>query len=202
MGKEWPEVPIGAVAGPVQRLVEPVPGVIYRQIGVRLWGQGAYERESMDGGATKYKTLNRVEAGDIIVNKIWARNGSVAMVPDELAGCHGSGEFPTFAVAPERLLPRWFHWATRTRWFSLQNVTGHRAAPMTPTISKTGSRLRCMRWFCTFRPSAQVWRRCFHTRMKDHRRPVTVLRPVTKMNVNIWCRWFSSGASRSLNRKS
>jgi type I restriction enzyme S subunit len=64
-----------------------VPGTAYRQIGVKLWGEGAYEREPMDGGATKYAQLFRAEAGDVIVNKIWARNGSVAVVPDALAGC-------------------------------------------------------------------------------------------------------------------
>ena len=117
MGYGWPEVTIAEVAQPVERLVEPIPGVMYRQVGVRLWGHGAYEREAIDGAATKYKSLNCVEAGDIIVNKIWARNGSVGVVTDDLAGGHGSGEFPTFAVDPERLLPRWFHCATRTRWF-------------------------------------------------------------------------------------
>ncbi len=117
MGYGWPEVTIAEVAQPVERLVEPIPGVMYRQVGVRLWGHGAYEREAIDGAATKYKSLNCVEAGDIIVNKIWARNGSVGVVTDDLAGCHGSGEFPTFAVDPRKLMPRWFHWITRTRWF-------------------------------------------------------------------------------------
>jgi len=112
-----PEIPLGEVAVPVERPEVPIPGRDYRQVGVRLWGQGAYERELLDGGMTKYKTLNRVEAGDIIVNKIWARNGSVAVVTDELAGCFCSSEFPTFAPSPDKLVPRWFHWITETRWF-------------------------------------------------------------------------------------
>jgi type I restriction enzyme S subunit len=113
----WPTVTIGEVADPVDRSEAPLPGVTYRQIGVRLWGEGAYERESMDGADTKYKTLNRVEAGDIIVNKIWARNGSVSVVTPALGGCFCSGEFPLFRPRPERLDPEWFYWITRTRWF-------------------------------------------------------------------------------------
>jgi type I restriction enzyme S subunit len=90
---------------------------MYRQIGVRLWGEGAYERESIDGGQTRYGTLSHVEADDIIVNKIWARNGSVAVVPSALAGCYASGEFPTFIPDRENLETRWFHWMAKTPFF-------------------------------------------------------------------------------------
>ena len=89
---------------------------MYRQIGVRLWGEGAYEREPVDGGATQYATLFETRAGDIVINKIWARNGSVAVVDDRLAGSFGSGEFPMFSPTPT-LLPRWAHWLTKWRPF-------------------------------------------------------------------------------------
>jgi type I restriction enzyme S subunit len=110
-------VPLGEVASPVERPEVPVPGKVYRQVGVKLWGEGAYEREAIDGSQTKYKTLSRVEADDIIVNKIWARNGSVALVHESLAGAYVSGEFPTFSPTPGKLEPRWFHWRTKTKSF-------------------------------------------------------------------------------------
>jgi type I restriction enzyme, S subunit len=91
-----------------------MPGQIYRQLGVQLWGRGAYEREELEGSQTKYKSLSRVEAGDIVVNKIWARNGSVAVVPPDLAGCYVSGEFPSFSASLDKLDPAWFHWYTKT----------------------------------------------------------------------------------------
>ena len=94
--KPWPKVRLGEVLTPVERVETPIPGKSYRQIGVKLWGEGAYERETMDGGSTKYRQLFRAEAGDVIVNKIWARNGSVAVVSESLSGCVGSGEFPMF----------------------------------------------------------------------------------------------------------
>jgi type I restriction enzyme S subunit len=114
---KWSLVHIGDVADPVGRSEAPVPGKVYRQIGVRLWGQGAYEREILDGVQTKYQTLFRVENGDIVVNKIWARNGSVAVVTNELAGCYASGEFPIFSSNRNQLNPRWFHWITKASWF-------------------------------------------------------------------------------------
>lgn len=105
---------------PIERAESPSPGAIYRQIGVRLWGGGAYERESIDGSQTQYRTLSRVDADDIVVNKIWARNGSVAVVPKELAGGYVSSEFPTFVPVREILEPRWFHWLTKTADFWAQ----------------------------------------------------------------------------------
>lgn len=114
---KWPTMPLEAIVSPVERLEIPIPGKPYRQVGVRLWGEGAYERELLDGGETKYKTLSRVEADDIVVNKIWARNGSVAVVSKKLAGSYVSGEFPTFKPAAEKLEPRWFHWLTKTPTF-------------------------------------------------------------------------------------
>jgi len=117
MSKKFPLATLGEVVTSVKRSVVPVPGTTYRQIGVKLWGRGAYEREPMDGAQTKYRTLFRVEAGDIIVNKIWARNGSVAIVEESLAGCYGSSEFPIFAPIQEKLDCRWLHWLTKTRSF-------------------------------------------------------------------------------------
>lgn len=117
MSATLPRAPLREAAEPVSRSVIPSPGENYRQLGVSLWGKGAYEREPVDGGLTKYQQLFRAEHGDIVVNKIWARNGSVAVVDDSLAGCHGSNEFPMFAPIEGRLEPRWMHWITKTKDF-------------------------------------------------------------------------------------
>jgi type I restriction enzyme, S subunit len=114
---KWRTVSLSEVVTPAQRGETPLAGTAYRQIGVKLWGEGAYERETVDGSLTKYTQLFRAEAGDIIVNKIWARNGSVAVVPDSLSGSFGSAEFPMFAPKRDRLDPRWMRWLTKTPGF-------------------------------------------------------------------------------------
>lgn len=117
MKQVWPRVLLGDVLSQVQRDEAPAFGKKYRQIGVRLWGQGAYERESIDGSQTQYAKLFEAREGDIIVNKIWARNGSVAVVNDFLSGSWGSTEFPLFEPDRARLNPRWMHWITKAPWF-------------------------------------------------------------------------------------
>ncbi len=117
MHNSWPTVALGKVAPHIRRPETPIPGKKYRQIGVRLWGDGAYERESLDGAATQYSVFHRVEADDIIVNKIWARHGSVSVVPPQLDGCYCSGEYPLFRPNEAKISPRWFYWMTKMRWF-------------------------------------------------------------------------------------
>jgi len=117
MKTNWPNIKLGEVVTMTARSEVPSPGTTYRQIGVKLWGEGAYERETIDGIKTKYAHLFRAETGDIIVNKIWARNGSVAVVPSSLSGSYGSGEFPMFVPKPDSLDSRWMHWITKTPTF-------------------------------------------------------------------------------------
>lgn len=121
----WPVVALGEVAKRVQRSEMPQPGTPYRQIGVRLWGQGAYQRETVDGSETRYPVFYRVQKDDIIVNKIWARNGSVAVVTTNLDGSFGSSEFPTYEVDRTILLPGWFAWFTKTPelWVQCDNLS-------------------------------------------------------------------------------
>ena len=113
----WPLVPLSAVATPVDRSIVVEPDKRYRTIGVKLWGEGAYERETIDGAQTAARTLSLVRAGDLIINKIWVRHGSTAIASDTVDGCAASGEFPTFTLNPELVIPRWLHWMTKTRDF-------------------------------------------------------------------------------------
>ena len=115
--KNWPSVKLKDVLTGANRWEKTVPGVPYRQVGVRLWGEGAYERETVDGATTKYNQLNRVEIGDVIVNKIWARNGSVSVIDALTDGCYCSNEFPLYCPDRKQIESRWLFWMTKTRWF-------------------------------------------------------------------------------------
>ncbi len=103
MTQAWESVRLEQVLKPVNRRESPITGKAYRQTGIKLWGVGAYERECIDGSQTKYPTLSRVETDDLVVNKIWARNGSIAIIQPELNNTWVSNEFPTFEPEKERL---------------------------------------------------------------------------------------------------
>lgn len=115
--KAWPKVALGEICTSAHRFTTPIPGEIYRQLGVRLWGEGAYEREKIDGVDTKYANFNRIAANDLVVNKIWARNGAVAVATPEQADTYVSTEFPTFVLDHQRIDPRWMRFVTKWRGF-------------------------------------------------------------------------------------
>jgi type I restriction enzyme S subunit len=103
-------VALNKIAKPILRPIDVITGTLYRTIGVRWWGEGAYERESIDGSQTVAKTLSIVREGDLIINKIWVRHGSIAIVGKEVDGCAASGEFPTFELDTSQIFPRWLYW--------------------------------------------------------------------------------------------
>jgi len=117
MSKGLPEVPLAEIAKPISRSVEVIPGQSYRTIGVKWWGEGSYERQTIDGSGTAAKSLSLVRQGDLIINKIWVRHGSTAIAGADVDGCAASGEFPTFTLDESRVAPRWLHWQTKTKGF-------------------------------------------------------------------------------------
>ncbi|MFN6441457.1 MAG: restriction endonuclease subunit S [Nostoc sp. DedSLP01] len=110
-------IPLRKIAKQVLRTIDVLPGTSYRTMGVKWWGEGAYERETIDGSQTAAKTLSIVREGDLIINKIWVRHGSIAIAGKDVDGCAASGEFPTFELDLNEVLPKWLHWYTKTREF-------------------------------------------------------------------------------------
>ncbi|MEH2445866.1 MAG: restriction endonuclease subunit S [Nostoc sp.] len=110
-------IPLRKIVKQVLRTIDVLPGTSYRTMGVKWWGEGAYERETIDGSQTAAKTLSIVREGDLIINKIWVRHGSIAIAGKDVDGCVASGEFPTFELDLNEVLPMWLHWYTKTREF-------------------------------------------------------------------------------------
>lgn len=103
----YPLVPIGAFARPVARSVEVKPTGEYPLLGVRWYGAGAHMHDRKLGAALSAPTLFQARAGDVIINKIWVRNGSSGIVPQELDGCFATSEFPMFELDQSVALPEW-----------------------------------------------------------------------------------------------
>ena len=111
----WRMVALGEIAQLNWRGEAPEPDRTYRLAGVRWWGEGAYEYKIVSGSETQAKQLNRIEPYDLIINKIWARHGSIAVAGEDMAGAFGSSEFPTFVMDQEKVEPRFVHWFSKTK---------------------------------------------------------------------------------------
>lgn len=110
----------------VKRGTEVLKDGVYPQIGVRVWGKGSYVRDTITGKDTQYKTLFQVRAGDLIINKIWTRNGAIAIVSEDQDGCFVSTEFPTFEIDTTQVDPNWLslRLATEDFWHQCALASG------------------------------------------------------------------------------
>lgn len=70
----------------------------YKQITVKLYGKGAVLRDKKRGERIETKKQYKAKEGDLIVSKIDARNGALAIVPEELDGAVVTSDFPLFKV--------------------------------------------------------------------------------------------------------
>ncbi|MGQ4712778.1 restriction endonuclease subunit S [Streptomyces anulatus] len=82
------------------------PATTYRLAGVLNAGKGVVAKGELDGGDTEYAAMNVLRADQVVMRKLTAWEGPIAVVPAEFDGFVVSNEFPTFTLGPE-LLPAW-----------------------------------------------------------------------------------------------
>lgn len=70
----------------------------YRQIGVFGHGRGIIDRGTFVGADTKYTRMLRVRSGQVVLSRLKAFEGAVAVAGIQHDGALASKEFPTFTV--------------------------------------------------------------------------------------------------------
>jgi type I restriction enzyme S subunit len=81
------------------------PFETYQEVTVRLNGKGAFRRRIVAGSYISSEDRNLAREGQLIMSKIDARNGALAIVPPELDLAVVSKDFPLFNLDTSRLLP-------------------------------------------------------------------------------------------------
>lgn len=73
----------------------------YQIAGVYGFGRGLFRRGPIRGDETSYFKLNRLTAGRLVMSKLKAFEGAIAVIPAEFDGWYMSPEFPTFEIDEE-----------------------------------------------------------------------------------------------------
>lgn len=97
--------PLGDMLALDLDLVEVDPQWEYPIAGVRGFGRGVFRRPPIMGAETSYALLNRIHESQLVMSRLKAFEGAVAVVPTEFDGFYLSKEFPTFRCNEEALLP-------------------------------------------------------------------------------------------------
>jgi len=99
-------------------------GSSYQSVGVKWYGEGVHVHETRQGHEFDADRFE-IRAHDLIYNDMWARMGSVAIVPKELSGAVASSHFPTFQLNRGIIEPRYLHWFFKTPafWQECENAS-------------------------------------------------------------------------------
>lgn len=117
MSSRWPHIPLREVLSKNEQWVSLDPATEYREVTVRLWGRGVVLRALTSGSEIAAASRVRVRAGQFILSRIDARNGASGIVPANLDGAVVSGDFPTFDINTDCMMPEFLGWFARTGAF-------------------------------------------------------------------------------------
>ncbi|QIK65626.1 N-6 DNA methylase [Nocardioides sp. HDW12B] len=92
----WTEVKLGDFLRVKSSTVSVDPSATYKIAGVYSYGRGLIDRGELLGSETSYTTLGRLEKDTVVISKLGAWEGAVAVVSDPFADYYVSSEFPRF----------------------------------------------------------------------------------------------------------
>lgn len=129
---------IGDVASLHVQRVSVDPELHFNLAGVYSFGRGLIDRGEAEGSATKYSYLHRLTEGILVVSKLKAWEGAVAVATTEHEGALVSPEYPTFKLDRAKILPEFMDQICRCPWFwheiqGLCKGTAERRARIHPT---------------------------------------------------------------------
>jgi len=111
------EVPAADVVESMARPTEVIAGNSYQVAGVYSFGRGLFLRGWIDASETKYSTLFSVCEGDLVLSRLKAFEGAIAVADGFVDGCVVSQEFPTFRVNRSVCSTRYLHYLCRWSHF-------------------------------------------------------------------------------------
>lgn len=117
MGEGWPLLPLGEVLIKSSETTQIDPERTYKEVTVRMWGNGVVLRRLATGAEMAADRRAVVRAGEFILSRIDARNGAFGIVPESLDGAVVSNDFPSFRPLEARLDTAYLGWLSKTASF-------------------------------------------------------------------------------------
>jgi type I restriction enzyme M protein len=101
---EW--IPISEILQSKSNFVKKIVSKQYRLLGIHGKGEGVFVKSTKSGSEIKAKFLNEVSANWFVYSRLFAANGSFAIIEKEFDKGYMSNEFPTFEVINKKYSAR------------------------------------------------------------------------------------------------
>lgn len=101
-----------------RRAVPVEPRASYPSVGVLNRGRGLFHKSAVKGAETSYRMLYPLGISQVVYSKLFAWEGSVAVVDDEFAGSFVSSEFPHFDIDTVQVEPMYLRHVLAADFFT------------------------------------------------------------------------------------
>lgn len=89
----------------------------FRLSGVYSFGRGLIDRGATSPNKTQYQYMHRISEGAVVVSKLKAWEGAIAVANRDFEGSLASPEYPTFEIDRTLVLPEFMDQVCRSPWF-------------------------------------------------------------------------------------
>lgn len=117
VGAKYTLYPISSLLARVKDAVDIEDDRLYKQVTVQMHNQGIVLRTEQYGSEIGTKKQFVIRAGQLLISKIDARNGAYGIVPPELDGAVITGNFWTYAINRDIVLPDYLTYLMRHDFF-------------------------------------------------------------------------------------
>ena len=117
VGTKYTLYPISSLLARVKDAVDIEDDRLYKQVTVQMHNQGIVLRTEQYGSEIGTKKQFVIKAGQLLISKIDARNGAYGIVPPELDGAVITGNFWTYAINRDIVLPDYLTYLMRHDFF-------------------------------------------------------------------------------------
>ena len=117
VGAKYTLYPISSLLTRVKDAVDIEDDRLYKQVTVQMHNQGIVLRTRQYGSEIGTKKQFVIKAGQFLISKIDARNGAYGIVPQELDGAVITGNFWTYSINRDIVLPNYLTYLMRHDFF-------------------------------------------------------------------------------------
>lgn len=114
----WPAVALRELMTQDTTYVSELEPRMYPKISVKWWGKGAVPDAPTDGAMVRMARHQLAKPGQVIVSEIWAKHGSIGIVPPECAGGLVTSHFYLFDIDVARLAPRYMDYVIQANYLT------------------------------------------------------------------------------------
>lgn len=114
MQSNWGFTSLYEIMAQSEEQIDLEPNMLYKQITVKMWGQGVVLRGEKTGAEIASSRQFLARPSQFIISRIDARNGASGLVPEFLDGAVVTNDFPVFDLNLNKVDPRFLAYLSKT----------------------------------------------------------------------------------------